>query len=174
MGRMAQLRARRHLGLGDTSWLTYAEGLAPWLVPGAVVPALALTLFPGTPANDLARNVTTGNLTPSQKAQLQAAAAQQYVTAGMDPATAQQQAASDVNASLSTTKLPGAFGITWTGAGPESPTWVDQALADVAAPLEPFAPSGDGSNSGQPSWLAQNWPWLAIGAVGLWWVTKKI
>lgn len=157
--RRAQLRALGYLGrLGDTS-----------TPPPDIAAPNAWTQFTGIPGTasleDLLANALTGNLTADQQAALTQGETQNLVQAGMTPAAAQAQANADVNAALTTFTGPGGFGITWTGAAPNQPGFGAALVNTAAGAIAPV--------SNTLGWLAQYWPWLALGGIGLFFVAKK-
>ena len=131
---------------GTAATLSLAQSVSSWL---SSLPSFSDFLY----------NAATGNLSQNQVDQLQAEEQAALVKAGASPAAATQQAQQDVSAVLATFTAPGAFGITWTGAAPGGPNWLTQAADDTAGGL---------------SWLEANWPWLALGAVGIWWFSKQL
>lgn len=157
--RRAQLRALGYLGrLGDTS-TPPPDNSAPnaWT---------EITGIPGTDSlADLLANAFTGNLAPDQQAALTQQEQQELVQAGATPASAQAQANADVNAALTTFTGPGGFGISWTGAAPNQPGF-GTALVNTAG--NAIAPV-----TNTLGWIAQYWPWLALGGIGLYFVAKK-
>lgn len=106
---------------------------------------------------DLLYNAATGNVSPDQAKQLAQQADQENVQAGGTPDIAASQAL--INTALENSgPLPGAFGITWTGAAPGGTNWVTQAAANAANAL--------GASSGA-------WVWWALGGVGALWLLMR-
>ena len=114
-------------------------------------PAAALAI-PGTTVSSWLYNAATGNLSQSQVNALVAQQSSDLQKAGMPADQSQAQAKQDVMNTLASFVGPGAFGITWQGALPGGPDWT----------------------TGIGAWLAANWPWLALGGVGIWWVSKRL
>lgn len=100
---------------------------------------------------DLLYGMEYGNVPPDVKAQIQQQAIQSDIQAGADPNVAAATDPGLITAALNDTTLPGAFGITWTGANPGGTNWVTQAEANAASAL--------GLNTG-------TWIWWALGGVG--------
>jgi hypothetical protein len=176
----SRLRRRRGLrGLGDSFWSmeTINPPTIPQLVQENTDPATidliaaggALALSPFVPLNspalnNLAQNAATGNLTQDQVQQAVAAETASNIAAGASPADAASQAATDVNTTLATFNAPGGAGIDWTGALPSQPGFATAALT-----------AASGAAAGTLSdWFAANWPWLAIGGVGLFFVWREL
>jgi hypothetical protein len=168
MSRRSQLRLGRLGQQGDSLAATVIGSIAggPAYV-GLQAARLAQTYgssvapVPST-VSDLAYNAVTGNLSQAQvNAQIQQEA-QALQATGLDPATAQTQATQVVNSALASVTLPGAFGITWTGALPGTPGW----SAALLAPAEQ-------TTSDLSDWLTSNWWILALGGVGLLWFLKR-
>ena len=111
---------------------------------------------PSTSISSLLYNAATGNLSADQVDALQQQETARLVQAGMDPQSASAQAQQDVNNALATFNGSGAFGQTWTGALPGGPNWTTAAAGSTV------------------SWLASNWIWLALGGVGLLFLSKKL
>jgi hypothetical protein len=112
---------------------------------------------PSWSAGDVLYGAATGNVPSGVKQQIITQNAADLVNAGMPADMATDQATSDVNAALNQATGPGAFGITWQGAQPGGTNWVDQATADLGT-----------------SWLGQNWIWLALGGLGILFISKRL
>jgi hypothetical protein len=109
----------------DAFWATPIDPLGLRSIPPAIS---SLNPFvPGSSVTDVLSNAVTGNATAAQKQAMVQQVTAQYVQSGMDPATAQAQAQQDVTTALKTFTGPGAFGVTWTGADPTSPTFAQAA-----------------------------------------------
>jgi len=167
--RQAQFRSQRRRprlrGLGQSDaqpsmWDFLMNPVGAAILGGAA----ATNTIPGSNVNDVIYNMTTGNVSQNQRNAMVAQETQSLVQTGVDPNTAASQAAQVVDQSLASATLPGAFGITWQGAGPSAPSWIEAGIQQTAIPT-----ASDAS-----SWLAQNWPWLALGAIGVWWVSKQL
>lgn len=125
------------------------EMLLPWPTPASsgISPTIA----------DLLYNAKTGNVSPDEEAQLAQQADMENVQAGGTPDMTASQTL--MNTALTNSgPLPGAFGITWTGAQPGGTNWVTQAAANAANAL--------GANSGA-------WVWWALGGVGVLWLLMR-
>lgn len=156
-------RARLRMGLGQTpDWLLAlaAPGVAPQTIastPATPAPGSSMTLLaPGSSLSDLLYNAATGNVSQNQKNAQIAQTTQDLIATGMDPNTAAQQANIVVTQALASAVLPGAFGITWKGANPGGPNWATAAAGDAA------------------NWLSNYWPWLVLGGIGIWWVSREL
>lgn len=126
------------------------EMLLPWPTPASsgISPSIA----------DLLYSAATGNESPGEAAQLAQQADAQNVQAGGAPDMTASQAL--MNAALvNSGPLPGAVGITWTGAAPGGTNWVTQAGSDIA--------NAFGANTG-------TWIWWALGGVGALWLLAKV
>lgn len=53
-------------------------------------------------------------------------------------------------------------------------TYYQNLFTTSPAPAAGSAAAGAVSSDPVTAWLLANWPWLAIGALGLWWVSKKL
>jgi hypothetical protein len=128
-------------------------------VPDAPSPGLLQTAY------GYLFNAATGNVSQDQFQQLVNQEAQSLVQAGMDPVSAQAQANQDVTATLNSATLPGGFGVTWTGAAPTSETFTSAAESAAAGAV---------TGSSIWDWLATNWPYLAAGLVGIWFLSREL
>ena len=108
--------------------------------------------------SDILFNMRTGNVSQAQDNALVNQETASLVQAGMDPATAASTADSDVQTTLNTFTGEGGLGISWTGAGPNSPTFADAAVSSLfPAGLLP------------PGFSIPTWVWLLGGGlVGIW------
>lgn len=157
------MRHRRRLLLGQNG----SSVVLPWWQGIASIPAAIFGLqnLPGpvgTTLNNALTNAATGNLTEDQVNTLKSQATQSLIQTGVDPNTAQAQASTVVDQALASVTAPGAFGVTWTGAAPSSPNWLTAGITQTAQPATDIL-----------TWLEQNWPWLAIGGIGVWWLAKR-
>lgn len=170
---MSTRRQRLRLALGQSSpWENIAAGQStvaaggstgsiewwnPLTWPAAIAGAASI---PGSSLQSLVANAATGNLTQAQVTALTQQQSAAYQQAGMPASQAAQQAQQDVTSALATFSAPGAFGVNWQGALPTSTNWFDQIVAN------PVSDAG--------GWLASNWWWMALGAVGVWYVSKRL
>jgi len=56
---------------------------------------------------------------------------------------------------------------------PAVPQYDTSLPALISAPIYGGAGSG-ASSGGAADWFSQNWPWLALGAISVWWLTKEL
>jgi hypothetical protein len=150
------LRTRRLRGLAGGSSTGYVPGLTPVQAMAAGTDQSGTGPIPGSSLYDLLYNAATGNVSQDQADAIAAQNAAAIVQASggtISPAQATAQATSDVADTLDTFNGPGAFGIDWTGAAPDSSTW--------ASGLVPSLPSLPGFSI--PSWV---W-WIGGGAIGM-------
>lgn len=166
MRAMARSRRLRGLGrLGQTGSSVTPWWMYPAAVAGGVFNLQSLPGPVGTLLQNALDNMATGNLTQDQVDSLKAQTTQSLIQTGLDPTTAAAQASQVIDQSLASATLPGAFGITWQGAGPSAPNWLEAGIEQTSIPA---------ASSDVWTWLAQNWPWVALGAIGVWWVGKKL
>jgi hypothetical protein len=135
---------RRYIGQFPIDYSTIAAGDINF--PGNMFPSIGAT--PGSSFGDVIYNAATGNVSPSQVAQIKQQQTSSLIQAGMDPSSAQAQAESDVNTALQSFSAPGAFEINWMGGQPGGANWLTTAAQSV-----------------DPVFGIPWWVWLAGGGV---------
>jgi len=150
-------RLRRLRGLGSIASDVAALAALPVTLPASLYNAVVRGW--GSVQGFL-YSAATGNVSPDQQTALIQQATQDLVRTGVAPQAAQAQATQDANAVLSTFTGAGGLNITWTGAQPSQPGFAT-AAAQAAA-------------TSATDWLASYWPWLAVGGISVWWLSREL
>jgi hypothetical protein len=148
-------------GLGDDT-IVPPEFLSPSQDYDPAGAAVESPIIPGSSLSDIIFNMRTGNVSQAQDNALVNQETASLVQAGMDPQTAASTADSDVTTTLDTFTGPGGLGISWTGAGPNSPTFTDAAISSLF-------PNG----LLPPGFSIPTWVWVVGGVLGGFWLLKE-